>query len=305
MNITYLLGAGASCKALPTVKGIPKALNDFANDFNPGDNLATIKADDFYNENRDNIANLFLNEFKDNDANLDKYFKKIKALHNDILWLKSESENHTSIDTFAKKLYLRNDFSNLKKLKIILSCFFLYLQTKDFDKRYDSYFASVLEDLFNLPGNLKILSWNYDSQLEIGFCKFSNQTIDAAKRTLNLHSRGDMIYDAYSTNQFCVYKINGTTNIRKGEFNVEDVLIDFDIDEKKLMSSLLDLFDELKNTNNDSVMSFAWENFNKEKGFFPNLIKSISETEIFIVIGYSFPFLIEKLTSIFYQGCLN
>lgn len=36
MNITYLLGAGASYEALPVVEGIPKALNNFASEFNPG-----------------------------------------------------------------------------------------------------------------------------------------------------------------------------------------------------------------------------------------------------------------------------
>ncbi|WP_338355949.1 hypothetical protein [Yeosuana marina] len=294
MNITYLLGAGASFEALPVVNGIPKALDEFASDFNPGE-LYHIKALDFFNNETSNLVKSFLYKLENDETSQKEYFNKIKAFHKDIIWLKTEAENHTSIDTFAKKLYLQKDFQNLKKLKIILSCFFLYLQTKNFDKRYDSFFASILDDLYQLPGNLKILSWNYDSQLEIGFSNFSNETINKSKKILNLHSKGDIMYDAYSPDQFCVYKINGTTNIKKGEFDVMSVLEDFNIDETVKIQSFLDLHNGMNDPNKDLIMTFAWEDFNTEKGFFPNLSKSISETEILIVIGYSFPFFNRKI----------
>jgi len=41
------------------------------------------------------------------------------------------------------------------------------------DYRYDSFFASILNDLQSFPENIKILSWNYDLQFEISFAEYS------------------------------------------------------------------------------------------------------------------------------------
>ncbi len=109
-------------------------------------------------------------------------FRVLTDFHSDILRLKEESYKHSSIDTFAKKLYSKND-SNLKKLKYILSCFFLYEQTLNFDNRYDSFFASILESHTEIPENLKIISWNYDSKLEIAFSDFSNSSIEQTRQS--------------------------------------------------------------------------------------------------------------------------
>ena len=117
-NITYLLGAGASFEALPIVERIPKALEEFATEFNPGE-LYNIKAIDFINKETKNIVKIFLYKFENDERNQKEYFDKIKLFHKDILWLKYEAEKHTSIDTFAKKLYLQKDYHNLKRLKIM------------------------------------------------------------------------------------------------------------------------------------------------------------------------------------------
>ncbi|MDB2462896.1 hypothetical protein N9W61_02200 [Algibacter sp.] len=42
-------------------------------------------------------------------------------------------------------------------------------------------------------------------------------------------------------------------------------------------------------------MSFAWENFGKELKFYSDLRDSIENTDILIVIGYSFPFFNRKI----------
>ncbi|MGE5942779.1 MAG: hypothetical protein ACM31G_00425 [Flavobacteriales bacterium] len=292
INITYLLGAGASFNALPIVEGIPNALNDFANEFHPG------REEDISRElvPHDNLANKY---YKSSDSLETRkfYYNKLKEFHNDILWLHKEAYNHTSIDTFAKKLYLQQDRDNLKRLKIILSCFFLYLQTKKFDKRYDSFFASILEDLSKLPNNLKILSWNYDSQLEIAFNRFANSTIENTRNVLNVFSKGQKTNaKPAKTNEFCVFKINGTTNVINEKNEIYDILLDFDVKEGSLVRELLELYTsraafKLHHPN----MSFAWENFNEDSGFYKNLKESIRETEILVVIGYSFPFFNRKI----------
>ncbi|ULC59598.1 hypothetical protein MBM09_01155 [Flaviramulus sp. BrNp1-15] len=290
-NITYLLGAGASYNALPIVKDIPNALNDFSEEFNPSIlNNSHPNSSIIY---KDNIINNYLSQHEELKNNSEYILK----FHNDIVWLKKESEKHTSIDTFAKKLHLKEDYENLKRLKIILSCFFLYLQTKKFDNRYDSFFASILDNLSELPGNLKILSWNYDSQLEIAFNRFSNSTIENTRKVLNVFSKGQKTnLNPAKPNEFCVFKVNGTTNATNNKNEIYDILLDFDSKELSLAEDLLELYStkanyKLYNPN----MSFAWENFNQELQFYSNLRESIEKTDILIVIGYSLPFFNRKI----------
>jgi len=291
MNITYLLGAGASYNALPIVEGIPNALNEFANEFYPG-----VEKDISLELNHlDNLASQYYKSANSLEARK-FHFNNIKKFHNDIVWLHREAFNHTSIDTFAKKLYLKKDYTNLKRLKIILSCFFLYLQTKEFDKRYDSFFASILDNLSELPKNLKILSWNYDSQLEIAFNRFANSTIENTRSVLNVFSKGQNTnINSPKSDEFCVFKINGTTNVTNNKNKIYDIILDFDMKGVSLAGDLLELYNTRASYKlHKPNMSFAWENYNLDSPFFKNLNKSISETEILIVIGYSFPFFNRK-----------
>ncbi|GAA3593668.1 hypothetical protein Q4Q39_06280 [Flavivirga amylovorans] len=286
-NITYLLGAGASIGALPIVDKIPNALNDFAEEFNPS--ILTSSSPNHSIVFRDSIINRYLSKHQANE----NISQNVKKFYNDIIWLKTGAENHTSIDTFAKKLYLQKDNKNLKKLKIILSCFFLYLQTKKFDKRYDSFFASILDDLSKLPENLKILSWNYDSQLEIAFNRFVNTTINNSKHILNLFSKGSNIIK--NETEFSVFKINGTTGFIDKNKELFEILNEFDSIESSLVEVFLDINKRSSKNDYNPNMSFAWENFNIDSYFNKSLKESIRETEILIVIGYSFPFFNRKV----------
>jgi hypothetical protein len=90
-------------------------------------------------------------------------------------WLAQETKLHNnSIDTFAKKLYLKKDREHLKKLKAVLSAYLIAeQQKKNVDPRYNSFFAHICKSDVYLPSNLRILTWNYDAQLEkafYGFC---------------------------------------------------------------------------------------------------------------------------------------
>ncbi|WP_298341054.1 hypothetical protein [uncultured Algibacter sp.] len=285
-NITYLLGAGASYNALPVVEGISNSLAGFANEFDPGKREHIDTKYEYNNPIKKHLSKNI------ND------FEKAKNFHADIIWLKNETENHTSIDTFAKKLYLQDKETDLKKLKYILSCFFIYEQTFKFDKRYDSFFASVLDSLSEIPTNLKILSWNYDSQLEIAFSNFSNQTIEKSREVLNIFSKGNQI-DSSKTNlnnTFNVFKVNGTTSIRDKENKNYDLILDYSVDKVKLVSSFLEIYsNRTLFSTHEPNMSFSWENFNENQKFYSDLRKSIENTDILIVVGYSFPFFNRKI----------
>lgn len=94
-----------------------------------------------------------------------------------VRWLAEEVSRHASVDTFAKKLFLRGDADNLRKLKAVLSTYLAIEQARNnVDKRYDSFLASVLklgsDKNVLLPEHLRILTWNYDTQFEKAFCGF-------------------------------------------------------------------------------------------------------------------------------------
>lgn len=289
MNITYLIGAGASFHALPIVEKIPERLEAFAEQFKMPDFDYVLS-----NESDGNMALSYLKKFDFRDDKLREY-EKIAAFYNNILWLKKESFNHSSIDTFAKKLFLSKNYNDLRKLKFILSCFFLYEQTYNFDKRYDSFFASILESLSELPKNIKILSWNYDSQFEIAFMNLINSEIVSARRTLNVLTKQDNINDINLNNKFCVFKLNGTTNLRHENLETLDLIDDFRNDDQLITTRFTELFEKDFSRKVNSNMSFAWENHDEKSSFNSALKNSILETEMLIVIGYSFPFFNRKI----------
>ena len=160
----YLLGAGASCKTLPLASKFSARLNKFADD------LREAKQMKFIVNNPDITPEEQL------------WGRKFDNLLNAINWLAEESSHHFSVDTFAKKLFLRNDIQNLKKLKAALSTYLVIEQSRHHvDQRYDAFLASVLSfdssRRVNLPEHLRIFTWNYDTQLEkafYGFCENRN-----------------------------------------------------------------------------------------------------------------------------------
>ena len=229
MNITYLLGAGASYNALPIVEKIPDRLKAFANAFKINDFEFTIK-----NEQKSNIAEKHLFRFNTIEEQRNEYIK-IKRFYEDIIWLKDESSRHSSVDTFAKKLFLQGQKQSLKKLKFILSCFFIYEQTLQFDKRYDSFYASILDNISTLPNNLKILSWNYDSQLEIGYSNFTYAGINYTRKTLNVITKEIENISENQKNKFAIYKLNGTTNFIDDKNETFDLIPNFEHEELSLL----------------------------------------------------------------------
>ncbi|MBC2844068.1 hypothetical protein [Winogradskyella flava] len=288
MNITYLLGAGASYEALPIVNQIEDRLLLFSELFKPT-MIDIPNGSKFFQPISSNPSNAYLSDFEfRSDAFHDKY-KLIEKVYEDIIWLHDESKNQSSIDTLAKKLFLQKDYKNLKRLKIIMSCFFYYCQVEKFDKRYDSFFASILEELDSLPHNIRIVSWNYDSQFEIAFKEFSKGSIDSTKKALSVQINGLDRNDSFNPNSFSIFKLNGSTGEINGQF-----LKSFDSDLNQVINEVLEIYEPSVYRKFESTMSFAWESNSKSVEFSSNLCKSIMDTELLVVVGYSFPFFNRK-----------
>jgi len=278
-KITYLFGAGASINALPIVKLIPDALKEF---------LVEIKTPDFLLPN---------DQFFNNMQSAGRIGMLQQEFFSTIEWMLENSKNHASIDTFAKKLYANKSFPAFIKLKAALTSFFIYMQLKKpIDKRYDSFIAALidpLKSLYNLPSNLTILTWNYDFQFEKAYSSYCD-TKNLYDLQVRLNVYPTDVSDMTKPGEFSIFKLNGTTDI----FSTQDgsiISISDDVQRscnRDLMFDLVRLYTGLTKfpNQNQSLLSFAWENTRISKAVLDKAIDTVKETEVLITVGYSFPF---------------
>ena len=260
-KITYLLGAGASCNALPLVNNFKDRLNSF---------------------NKRLLDNLQLQLQNDVEATRQLFpfgGKNGKDFKESIYWLIDIAEKHASIDTYAKKLFIKNDdkaLRDLHKLKATLSCYLLLEQSLTMtDKRYDNFFASILtRDAFGipkLPKDVNIITWNYDTQLEKsyeGFCTIPETVFEKFTQRKNIiRLNGSCSYP---------YKIE-TRYLGHTEFSIS------------FLESVIQLYDNFMNISEPIVrpdISFAWEKNDIED----KVIETLKETTTLVIIGYSLPY---------------
>ena len=241
-EITYLLGAGASYGALPIVSKMAEEIGE------------TVKwLDDLYFQHR------IPNKYSTTEAT------KFQNVLSDLRWLQEicDTSKNFSVDTFARKLHLSGKFDDYFRLKSILSFYFTLEQKRTPpDIRYDNFWASILKSKLEFPNNIKIVSWNYDFQLELTYQGFLGiDSLKIARKTLNVSSLESNSFK--DPNDFGVFKLNGSATISSEFAKDTNYLIDnfsgssidqFIID---LVSSYETFKIHAMNINNH--LSFAWE----------------------------------------------
>lgn len=234
-NITYLLGAGASCGirtpredrkqddldklrnvALPLVYEIPKRINKIINILKTAqggfgaeiDLTELIKGYQKYYK---------LSFTKDTNNPVLFYDVELTELCKEFERFFNEVENHASIDTLAKKYYFFGDKSphphfTYERIKQLIDLFFILEHfIREFDLRYDLFIATILKQKKDgsiyLPSNIKILSWNYDFYLEFALSKFYQ--IDYLDQC---HNRFNSLFaDGFGdSGMFKLFKLNGS-----------------------------------------------------------------------------------------------
>ncbi len=276
--ITYLFGAGASVNALPLGAGLSESMNELA-------------------------------------KKLEKYDdEKVKILINDLFWLADKAKEYGTVDSFAKNLKMhvvdRNtvfNYDNLfnkidkkgeyRRLKNTLNAFFIISQNKNLDLRYNRFLSHILikEDnsIYSVKDNVKILSWNYDNQLEIAFSKnYENSRMKDVHAMIASFPApfllGDKYYhhgnDNFDVNNYKVSVIHlngvaGLYDMNEG-YDIVDIINSKSVDDT--------IFSATKVYNSiNSYLNFSWDNENEKT---INLaIKKTEETEILVIIGYSLP----------------
>jgi len=276
MKVTFLFGAGASRHTLPIISEIPEQLKSFIDEMkNPA---------------------LILDEGKFKDLNTkDNKLEIQNLLITDLEWLLDLSSRHASVDTAAKKLFIKGNYGGLTRLKVALSIFFVFEQLKKKpDYRYDAFFASLLQDgIRSFPDNVRIISWNYDYQFELSYQEYSgDKRISSSQAMLNVVTKFD--YSKRTSDSFKICKLNGTTGLFKDRgFHQYTYVDDFDRElDKELMESFVRNYAVAVYFSNQFYpsLSFAWERQNSETDIVSFAAKEVLDTETLVVIGYSFPF---------------
>lgn len=271
-KITYLIGAGASYKALPIVSEIPEKLEEM------------VSFIEIYNKE-----------------------KLGKIVHlNSLRKTTNEIAQHASIDTLARKYWLKYQDHTAPEyiwIKQIITCLLIYEQvdkitlnskghahpTKEtrksylLDPRYEAFFASILTEKFSLPNTISIVSWNYDFQIEKAF-NFYYPSVSLMETGKAI---GIDYYVAKSSSN--LIKLNGTSFFVDG---VDNEQIDYRTYNNELNTLFLKILRDKPQIGTGPYpgIKFAWEvnsdlaTSNRERAE-----EKISSCDYVVVIGYSFP----------------
>ncbi|KEZ93832.1 hypothetical protein [Nonlabens ulvanivorans] len=290
-KITYLFGAGASYNAVPILNSLSESMRSV---------VVFLKTE----VRKPNSRN---RNFKEADWWLKDYATAVNLFSDDLYELALKSDEYGTIDTYAKKLELNNEHQELKKMKFLVSIFFTIWQGyfykshilkqdessrikySDIDIRYKSLVSNYLLKTQNsfptLDSNVNFVSWNYDHQLESAFSLFF-------KNKLNLTELNDQIKflptseNVYSNNK--ILHLNGISNFwinnnKKLERIFQD---DDELEIKTIIKRIAQLYKPSNFGKSASLINYAWDN-NLSK--LKDAKRIFQETDILIIIGYSFP----------------
>ncbi len=202
--------------------------------------------------------------------------------------LRDRIREHATIDTFARKLYLIGDKYTFEIVKNVWCVFFIWVQIQHKpDGRYDTFLANVLDaKTMSLPKDISIISWNYDSQIEIAYQAYRN---DIELLILEKNIQGE--WPSLPANGR-IFKVNGSAT-----FANRSVIHSILTNKKIPLSIQLIHYYYYVSTDTSQLgiqfkthLSFAWESSANQKNMMDTIDATVSDTELIVVIGYSFPY---------------
>ncbi|MEO9954123.1 hypothetical protein [Nonlabens sp.] len=286
-KITYLFGAGASYNAVPILNSLSYKMYSVADKLEKEVNRVQNSGNDII-------------DYSPFRTIVSEFCKDLRSLAD-------KSNEYGTIDTYAKKLDLNEEKEELTKLKFLVSIFFTiwqgYFYNKevlrgndfdtifysDIDSRYKSLISNYLiktkDSLPELDPNINFVSWNYDHQLESAFSLFF-------KNKLNLTEINEQIKflpdseNVYAENR--ILHLNGISNFWIDDN--KDLKRIFQNNDELEIESIIQRISELYKPSNfgksESLINYAWDN-NDSK--IEEAKRIFNETDILVIIGYSFP----------------
>lgn len=272
-KVTYYLGAGASAQALPIV-----------NKIRIDDHTEVKGMADCFLELSDELEGL--KELNENNIS----FRDIKV--QSLRELAQKSVEFGTIDTYAKYLYLL-DKEKLLELKKTLIFFFLTEQLikRKFDKRSLIFLTTILQKQHVFPSNIKILTWNYDFQIETAASQFKTEKL--TYKDSQEHDPPLISYFPYLG--FSVFNNEDPTLVHlneiAGSYKVNSLIIDhfFNSDIVEDFNTLLSNL-EKRSKDVNGFLNFAWEQNHISQKSIEYACRIIENTNVLVIIGYSFPF---------------
>lgn len=276
-EVGYLIGAGASAGCVPVVNQMAEMSREVMKEFV-----------EIWQKNNSSIE---INGKRYSSQDLYQIcrgiFKRISEY----------SRFNSSIDTYAKKLFISRREVEYKTLKHEMSFYFTLIQILKLpDKRYDNFWASVLTNSIP-PSKIKVLSWNYDFQFEKSFMQFASMnSLRDVSNSLNLFAPGK--YPSKGDEEaFMLTKLNGSARFKDMASDNSAYYCNFETDLKyeQIIELFKNYFSVISKTNGyKSELEFAWETVPRD-----NLISalklSLEKIVVLVVIGYSFPFFNRKV----------
>lgn len=216
----------------------------------------------------------------------------------DLRFLDKGIKDYGTPDIFARKAYLSNNLDEYEKIKRTL-CFYLILiqLINGVDKRYYAFLAAVIDRIgsdYSIRENLKIATWNYDIQLISALSELTSQNISVLNQkfgplTDSLHSAKLKRNLFFRLNGYAASSFFMDGNQKYVTADAFDFIYNQKTNPSEKVIDLNKLFLASKNGEYLFNIRFAWENESSFERDLKDTINSISDTEILVVIGYSFP----------------
>lgn len=281
-QVTYLLGAGASANAIPPVADISQNLSDLIKLL---DNPANVHTPELNQSSLRNDLEPILHAIPPNIK-----LEFINRL-NDLLYY---IEYSPSIDTVARKLFITKQTTELKRYKALISLWLAIQQAIRFpDKRYELFLATIINSRKLIDERIKIVSWNYDYQIEAASKGFfsESQTLESAAADLYLTSQSAerKISNFDDRSDYSIAKLNGYCGLirSKNQFHYLDGIekgYRNKIDWEKILADFFEIYDGPVQPS----ITFAWEHL--EENPITNLAANwLINSKAIVIIGYSFP----------------
>ncbi|TGL97952.1 hypothetical protein [Leptospira jelokensis] len=268
MKTLYLLGAGASANAIPTVAKMEQSIRSWTKSFGYG------------------LAAEFVKEL---------YFSPKPELINKFEWLANGVREFGTPDIFAKSLLLSKKMEDYRIAKATLAAYLLLEQCKNkVDKRYFGFFSALTDinehsSKIMFHNSIKIATWNYDLQITEALMSLTSFT----EREANLHllKTSDLLPIPETKNK--LFRLNGyagceiyATDITSN--NLSKAYFDVPI-ESRHPEHIQDMYLNWLGNNTDINFHFAWDNSVPAKQEREALFSNIGDSEVLVIIGYSFP----------------
>lgn len=265
-DVVYLFGAGASAGVMPVIKNLPLRMRHVANELLSDPNINAL-----VNKTLPSI--------------------QIKQVSDELKELADEASEHASIDTVAKKYMIRGDMPRYRRVTELLTFYLAFEQLmigSRVDKRYDSFFAAVLDIKGNMPKNLVLASWNYDVQLELAYAHYlSSFDPDYAREKLNYSAPFINLQGINSSADSTMFhKLNGTIGAKPMHGESFEII---NYKNGLTKESVEGLVNSCFHPSMRLTLSYAWDMGIKTEKF-TKLLERCKNSNTLVVIGYSFPY---------------